>query len=167
MMPLSRPPTAHFFPTRVGSRACSHETKNASASRCTMVGGPGMVIGSERAACRVNRRPKKHLVHRIRYSAKGVKRRTEFDHAVCPNRSEFKLQIARGMGGRATCQIRHQTLNYFFVITYNLPDEAGTKKGMYWGNNMNTEAIQDAELVSKFNGGDESAFGEIMNRHKA
>jgi RNA polymerase sigma-70 factor (ECF subfamily) len=32
---------------------------------------------------------------------------------------------------------------------------------------MNTEAIQDAQLVSRFNSGDESAFAEIMNRHKA
>jgi RNA polymerase sigma-70 factor (ECF subfamily) len=31
---------------------------------------------------------------------------------------------------------------------------------------MNTEAIHDADLVRRFNGGDESAFGEIMNRHK-
>jgi RNA polymerase sigma-70 factor, ECF subfamily len=31
---------------------------------------------------------------------------------------------------------------------------------------MNTEAIYDADLVRRFNGGDESAFGEIMNRHK-
>jgi RNA polymerase sigma-70 factor, ECF subfamily len=32
---------------------------------------------------------------------------------------------------------------------------------------MNTEAIQDAVLVRQFNGGDEAAFGEIMNRHKS
>ncbi len=32
---------------------------------------------------------------------------------------------------------------------------------------MNTEAIHDADLVRRFNGGDESAFGEIMGRHKA
>src|ERR1700722_16295060 len=32
--------------------------------------------------------------------------------------------------------------------------------------NMNTEAIYDADLVRRFNGGDESAFGEIMSRHK-
>jgi RNA polymerase sigma-70 factor (ECF subfamily) len=32
---------------------------------------------------------------------------------------------------------------------------------------MNAEAIYDADLVRRFNGGDESAFGEIMNRHKA
>src|ERR1700722_4614141 len=32
--------------------------------------------------------------------------------------------------------------------------------------NMNAEAIYDAGLVRKFNGGDESAFGELMNRHK-
>ena len=31
---------------------------------------------------------------------------------------------------------------------------------------MNTEALLDADLVRRFNGGDESAFGEIMNRHK-
>jgi RNA polymerase sigma-70 factor (ECF subfamily) len=31
---------------------------------------------------------------------------------------------------------------------------------------MNAEAIYDAGLVRKFNGGDESAFGELMNRHK-
>jgi RNA polymerase sigma-70 factor (ECF subfamily) len=31
---------------------------------------------------------------------------------------------------------------------------------------MNTEALHDADLVRRFNGGDESAFGEIMNRHK-
>src|ERR1035438_6049498 len=31
---------------------------------------------------------------------------------------------------------------------------------------MNTEAIHDADLVRQFNGGDESAFGEIMTRHK-
>jgi RNA polymerase sigma-70 factor (ECF subfamily) len=30
---------------------------------------------------------------------------------------------------------------------------------------MNAEAIQDAELVGRFNAGDESAFTEIMNRH--
>ena len=50
-MPRSVPPTAHFFPTRDGSRACSHDTKNASASRCTMVEsrGMGLVRGSEPA----------------------------------------------------------------------------------------------------------------------
>jgi RNA polymerase sigma-70 factor (ECF subfamily) len=32
---------------------------------------------------------------------------------------------------------------------------------------MNAEAIQDAELVSQFNAGDESAFLEIMNRHSS
>jgi len=32
---------------------------------------------------------------------------------------------------------------------------------------MNPEALIDAELVRKFNGGDASAFCEIMNRHKA
>lgn len=32
---------------------------------------------------------------------------------------------------------------------------------------MNAEAIQDADLVRRFNGGDESAFGEIMGRHKS
>jgi RNA polymerase sigma-70 factor (ECF subfamily) len=32
---------------------------------------------------------------------------------------------------------------------------------------MNTEAIHDSLLVSKFNAGEESAFIEIMNRHKA
>jgi RNA polymerase sigma-70 factor (ECF subfamily) len=32
---------------------------------------------------------------------------------------------------------------------------------------MNAEAIQDADLVRRFNGGDESAFGEIMSRHKS
>jgi RNA polymerase sigma-70 factor (ECF subfamily) len=32
---------------------------------------------------------------------------------------------------------------------------------------MNTEAIQDAALVRQFNGGDESAFGEIMRRHRS
>ena len=32
---------------------------------------------------------------------------------------------------------------------------------------MNTEAIQDAMLVQRFNGGDESAFGEIMSRHQS
>jgi RNA polymerase sigma-70 factor, ECF subfamily len=32
---------------------------------------------------------------------------------------------------------------------------------------MNTEAIQDALLVQRFNGGDESAFGEIMSRHQS
>src|ERR1035438_110891 len=31
---------------------------------------------------------------------------------------------------------------------------------------MNTEAIHDADLVRRFNGGDDSAFGEIMTRHK-
>jgi RNA polymerase sigma-70 factor (ECF subfamily) len=31
---------------------------------------------------------------------------------------------------------------------------------------MNTEALYDAGLVRRFNGGDESAFGEIMTRHK-
>jgi RNA polymerase sigma-70 factor, ECF subfamily len=31
---------------------------------------------------------------------------------------------------------------------------------------MNTEAVYDADLVRRFNGGDESAFGEIMTRHK-
>lgn len=31
---------------------------------------------------------------------------------------------------------------------------------------MNTEALLDADLVRRFNGGDESAFGEIMSRHK-
>lgn len=31
---------------------------------------------------------------------------------------------------------------------------------------MNTEAIYDADLVRRFNGGDDSAFGEIMSRHK-
>jgi hypothetical protein len=33
-------------------------------------------------------------------------------------------------------------------------------------NNMNAESILDVDLVRRFNGGDESAFGEIMNRHK-
>src|ERR1700679_1028089 len=158
MMPRSRPPTAHFFPTSVGSRACSHETKNASASRCTMAGDPGMVIGSKRAAQRMRSVLIEHLVPPIRHSAKGVKRRTEFDHAVCPNRSKFKLQNARGIGGFAACHTHRQSLRCLYILTYNLPNEAGTKKGMYSGNNMNTEAIQDAELVSKFNGGDESAF---------
>jgi RNA polymerase sigma-70 factor (ECF subfamily) len=37
---------------------------------------------------------------------------------------------------------------------------------MYPGN-MNTEAIQDSQLVSRFNAGEESAFVEIMGRHKA
>jgi RNA polymerase sigma-70 factor, ECF subfamily len=32
---------------------------------------------------------------------------------------------------------------------------------------MNTEAIQDAVLVRRFNGGDETAFGEIMSRHQS
>jgi RNA polymerase sigma-70 factor (ECF subfamily) len=32
---------------------------------------------------------------------------------------------------------------------------------------MNTEAVYDAGLVERFNGGDEAAFGEIMNRHKS
>ena len=32
---------------------------------------------------------------------------------------------------------------------------------------MNTEAIQDAELVSRFKRGDEPAFGEIMSRHRS
>lgn len=32
---------------------------------------------------------------------------------------------------------------------------------------MNAEAIQDADLVLRFNGGDESAFGEIMKRHQS
>jgi RNA polymerase sigma-70 factor, ECF subfamily len=32
---------------------------------------------------------------------------------------------------------------------------------------MNAEAIQDAELVRRFNGGDESAFNEIMGRHQS
>jgi RNA polymerase sigma-70 factor (ECF subfamily) len=32
---------------------------------------------------------------------------------------------------------------------------------------MNTEAIQDAVLVRRFNGGDEAAFGEIMSRHQS
>jgi RNA polymerase sigma-70 factor, ECF subfamily len=32
---------------------------------------------------------------------------------------------------------------------------------------MNTEAIQDSQLVIRFNAGEESAFVEIMNRHKA
>jgi RNA polymerase sigma-70 factor (ECF subfamily) len=32
---------------------------------------------------------------------------------------------------------------------------------------MNTEAILDSQLVSKFNAGEESAFVEIMSRHKA
>ena len=32
---------------------------------------------------------------------------------------------------------------------------------------MNTESIQDAVLVRRFNGGDESAFGEIMSRHRS
>ncbi len=32
---------------------------------------------------------------------------------------------------------------------------------------MNAEAIQDAELVRRFNGGDESAFAEIMSRHQS
>src|SRR5580658_477541 len=31
---------------------------------------------------------------------------------------------------------------------------------------MNTEALYDAGLVRRFNGGDESAFSEIMTRHK-
>jgi RNA polymerase sigma-70 factor (ECF subfamily) len=31
---------------------------------------------------------------------------------------------------------------------------------------MNTEAMLDADLVRRFNGGEEAAFGEIMNRHK-
>jgi RNA polymerase sigma-70 factor (ECF subfamily) len=32
---------------------------------------------------------------------------------------------------------------------------------------MNAEAIQDADLVRRFNGGEESAFSEIMSRHQA
>jgi len=32
---------------------------------------------------------------------------------------------------------------------------------------MNAEAIQDAALVRRFNGGDESAFSEIMSRHQS
>jgi RNA polymerase sigma-70 factor (ECF subfamily) len=32
---------------------------------------------------------------------------------------------------------------------------------------MNAEAIQDADLVRRFNGGDESAFSEIMTRHQS
>ena len=31
---------------------------------------------------------------------------------------------------------------------------------------MNTEALYDADLVRRFNGGDDLAFGEIMTRHK-
>jgi RNA polymerase sigma-70 factor, ECF subfamily len=31
---------------------------------------------------------------------------------------------------------------------------------------MNAEAVQDADLVQRFNGGDESAFMEIMGRHQ-
>jgi len=38
MMPRSRPPTAHFVPRSSGRSACSTDTKNASASRWTMVG---------------------------------------------------------------------------------------------------------------------------------
>src|ERR1700678_1142503 len=45
MMPRSLPPTAHFLPTSEGSRACSQETKKASASRWTMVGSAGMRLG--------------------------------------------------------------------------------------------------------------------------
>jgi RNA polymerase sigma-70 factor (ECF subfamily) len=37
----------------------------------------------------------------------------------------------------------------------------------YVGERMNTEALQDAQLVSRFNSGEESAFVEIMSRHKA
>jgi RNA polymerase sigma-70 factor (ECF subfamily) len=32
---------------------------------------------------------------------------------------------------------------------------------------MNADAIMDADLVRRFNGGDESAFAEIMSRHKS
>lgn len=32
---------------------------------------------------------------------------------------------------------------------------------------MNAEAIQDADLVRRFNGGDESAFKDIMGRHQS
>jgi RNA polymerase sigma-70 factor (ECF subfamily) len=32
---------------------------------------------------------------------------------------------------------------------------------------MNADAIQDAELVRRFNSGDESAFGAIMSRHQS
>ena len=32
---------------------------------------------------------------------------------------------------------------------------------------MNAEAVQDSDLVQRFNGGDESAFLEIMTRHQA
>jgi RNA polymerase sigma-70 factor (ECF subfamily) len=32
---------------------------------------------------------------------------------------------------------------------------------------MNAEAMIDADLVRRFNGGDESAFGEIMSRHQS
>jgi RNA polymerase sigma-70 factor (ECF subfamily) len=32
---------------------------------------------------------------------------------------------------------------------------------------MNAEALLDAELVKRFHGGDESAFGEIMSRHQS
>jgi RNA polymerase sigma-70 factor, ECF subfamily len=32
---------------------------------------------------------------------------------------------------------------------------------------MNAEAVQDSDLVQRFNGGDESAFLEIMSRHQA
>jgi len=42
----------------------------------------------------------------------------------------------------------------------------GTGKGTYSAV-MNNEAILDAQLVSRFNSGEESAFVELMSRHKA
>src|ERR1039458_7963860 len=44
MMPRSRPPTAHFVPRNSGFNASSHDTKNASASRWTMVGSGGDTV---------------------------------------------------------------------------------------------------------------------------
>src|SRR5690349_1404262 len=42
MMPRSRPPAAHLVPRSSGFIDSSHDTKNASASRCTMVGRADM-----------------------------------------------------------------------------------------------------------------------------
>src|SRR6187402_38633 len=44
MIPRSRPPTAHLVPRSSGRNANSQDTKNASASRWTMVGRAGIIF---------------------------------------------------------------------------------------------------------------------------
>src|ERR1700690_1847773 len=65
---------------------------------------------------------------------------------------------------RGPCRIR--VLRRSCEIPYGCRASSGTGKGTGFAI-MNAEAIEDADLVRRFNGGDETAFVDIMDRHRA